>query len=163
MKFIADCMLGRLARWLRVLGYDTAYDAFADDDDLLVRSAAEDRMLLTRDGPLVQRAPEGTCLHIDFDGLDDQMAQMVWVLGIRLDREPFTRCLNCNTPIQSLSREDAQGRVPEYIHEVQAHFYACPDCERVYWRGTHVDRMDERLQRIRNRVDAHFKEGTSGI
>ena len=150
MRFVADCMLGRLARWLRILGYDTAYDAFAEDDALLAISAREDRMLLTRDRPLFERAPEGTCLHIDDDDLDDQLAQLVLELGLSLDREPFTRCLTCNTPIEAL--EDVADRVPDYVLATQDTFFECPDCEQVFWRGTHVDRMDERLCRIKARV-----------
>ncbi len=158
MKFIADCMLGKLTRWLRILGYDTAYETFAEDDDLLVVSAAEDRILLTRDGPLAQRAPKGTCLHIDYGGLDDQIAPMVVQLGISLDGEPFTRCLACNTPIRALAKEDAKKRVPDYIYVTQTTFFECPDCAQVYWRGTRVDRMDERLTKIKNRVKIHQKE-----
>lgn len=158
MKFIADCMLGKLARWLRLLGYDTAYKTFAEDDDLLILSAAEGRILLTRDGPLAKRAPKGMCLYIDYGELDDQVAQMVLELGISLEGEPFTRCLTCNTLIRPLSREDAQGRVPDYIYQTREIFFDCPDCLHVYWRGTHVDRMDERLAKIKDRVATYLRE-----
>ena len=158
MKFIADCMLGKLTRWLRILGYDTAYETFAEDDDLLVESATEARILLTRDGPLARRAPEGTCVYIDYGSLDDQIAQIVVQLGISLEGEPFTRCLTCNTPIRPLEQSDAKTRVPDYIHKTQTTFFECPDCAQVYWRGTHVDRMDERLSKIKDRVKVQQKE-----
>jgi len=158
MKFVADCMLGKLTRWLRILGYDTAYETFAEDDDLIAVSASEGRILLTRDGPLVRHAPKGTCLYIDYGNLDDQIAQMVVQLGISLDGEPFTRCLACNTPIRLLARADAKERVPDYIYKIQTTFFECPDCSQVYWWGTHVDRINERLMKIKNRVMVYQKE-----
>ena len=152
MKFIADCMLGKLARWLRILGYDTAYKTFAEDDHLLEQAEAENRILLTRDGPLFERAPQNRCIHIDHDALEDQMAQLVHALGLTLDREPFTRCLSCNTPLGEISRDEAGGRVPPYVFQAQKRFFKCPADDQVFWRGTHVDRMDERLDRIKARV-----------
>lgn len=162
MKFIADCMLGKLARWLRLLGYDTAYDTFAEDAHLLKRAISENRVLLTRDGPLARRAPKDMCLYIDYGNLDDQVAQLVVQLGISLDGEPFTRCLTCNTLIRPLKREDAKKRVPDYIYTTVDTFFECTDCLNVYWHGTHVDRMGERLTRIRNRVKIHQKEKQYG-
>lgn len=152
MTFIADSMLGKLARWLRILGYDTTYDAFAEDDDLLVQAEAEGRILLTRDGPLAERAPAGGCVRIAHDGLDDQIAQLVDEIGLNLDRKPFTRCLICNKPIVEISDEDARERVPPYVFQTQTRFYKCPTCNRIYWQGTHLNRMAERLEQIRSRA-----------
>lgn len=149
MRFVADSMLGKLARWLRILGYDTAYDAFAGDDDLLLQAEAEGRILLTRDAPLAGRAPEGRCLLVEHGSLDDQVVQLVRALGLELDRETFTRCLLCNDPIERVEPEAVRDRVPDYVYQNRSRFYRCPSCNRVYWRGTHLDRMAERLEQIR--------------
>ena len=149
MRFVADSMLGKLARWLRILGYDTAYDPFAEDDALLRQAEAEDRILLTRDVPLSERAPEGCCILVAHDKLDGQMAQLVQTLGLDLDRETFTRCLICNDPIVDVSRDAVRDRVPPYVFQTQTRFHRCPTCGRIYWRGTHLDRMSERLAKIK--------------
>ena len=152
MKFVADSMLGKLARWLRILSYDTAYDPFGEDDDLLEQARSENRILLTRDAPLANRAPEGSCLLIEHGHLDDQIAQLVRTLGLDLDCETFTRCLICNVPIEDVPEQEVRDRVPPYILERHSRFHECPSCERVYWRGTHLDRMAERLESIRASV-----------
>ncbi len=152
MKFIADCMLGKLARWLRILGYDTAYQTFAEDDHLLEQARSENRILLTRDGPLFERAPQDCCIHIDHNALEDQMAQLVQTLGLTLDREPFTRCLICNTPLVEITCQEARDQVPPYVFQTHKRFFKCPTDNQIFWRGTHVDRMDERLDRIKARV-----------
>ena len=152
MKFIADSMLGKLARWLRILSYDTAYDPFAEDDDLLEQALSEDRILLTRDAPLADRASDGPCLLVEHGHLDDQMTQLVRALGLDLDRETFTRCLICNVPIEDVPEQDIKDRVPPYILQRHRRFHECPSCKRVYWRGTHLDRMAERLQSIRDKA-----------
>lgn len=152
MKFIADCMLGKLARWLRILGYDTVYHTFAEDDHLLEQARSENRILLTQDGPLFERAPQDCCIHIDHNTLEDQMAQLVQTLGLTLDREPFTRCLTCNTPLVQITPQEARDQVPPYVFQTQKRFFKCPTDNQVFWRGTHVDRMDEHLDRIKARV-----------
>ncbi len=149
MRFVADCMLGKLARWLRILSYDTAYDPFAEDDDLLEQALSGGRILLTRDTPLADRAPDGSCVLVEHGHLDDQIAQLVRTVGLDLDRETFTRCLICNVPIKDVSGQEIGDRVPPYILERHSRFHECPSCERVYWRGTHLDRMAERLEAIR--------------
>ena len=148
-------MLGKLARWLRILGYDTSYHVFAEDDDLLIQAQAEDRILLTRDVPLSRRAPDNRCLLVLHGHLDDQMAQLVNTLNISLDRDPFTRCLACNTPIIEIGQKEAADLVPPYIQRTQTHFFKCVTCDQIYWRGTHVNRMDELLSLIRSRAESY--------
>jgi uncharacterized protein with PIN domain len=149
MKFVADSMLGKLARWLRILGYDTAYDPYGEDNALIRQAQAEGRILLTRDRPLSERMPNGRCLLVAAGDLDGQVAQLVAEIDLDLDRRTFTRCLICNEPLVALSRPKAEGRVPPYVYKTQTRFQLCPACDRVYWRGTHLDRMSERLERIR--------------
>ena len=161
MKFVADSMLGKLARWLRILGYDTVYDPFGEDDTLLRQAGAEGRVLLTRDRPLEKRAPEGCCILIAHDGLDDQIAQLVQTVGLDLDRKTFTRCLICNDPIVEIGRAEVQSRVPPYVFRNRTRFYRCPACDRIYWRGTHLDRMAERLARIKTRAANDPSKSTS--
>ena len=152
MKFVADSMLGKLARWLRILGYDTSYDAFAEDDTLLDTSVEEDRILLTRDGPLHERSPVNRSILIVHDHLDDQITQLAHSPGIDLSRDMFTRYLECNDPIVPVSQENTKERIPEYVYQTQSRVFECPSCQRVYWRGTHLDRMSERLASIRDKV-----------
>ncbi len=158
MKFVADGMLGKLARWLRILGYDTAYDPLADDDTLLNRALAEDRILLTRDRPLAERGPDGCCFLVASGNLDDQMVQLVRMLGLDLERETFTRCLVCNEPILQVTPEAVRDSVPPYVFKTQRRFHACPECHRIYWQGTHLNRMRGRLKTIREHAEKARKE-----
>lgn len=142
-KLLADGMLGRLARWLRILGYDTAFDAGADDWALIRRARAEARLLLTRDRQLAKRrgAP---ALLIESEELADQVQQVVSTVGASPEGA-FTRCPVCNERLASLSREAARERVPPHVYRTQPEFRLCPACSRVYWRGTHWQRMREAL------------------
>ena len=158
MKFVADSMLGKLARWLRILGYDTTYDPLADDDTILNQALTEDRILLTRDRPLADRSSDGRSFLIAHDGLDDQMLQLVQTLGLDLDRETFTLCLVCNEPILQVQAEAVQDRIPPYVYETQRRFHECPKCSRVYWQGTHLNRMNSRLEKIKEHAENARKE-----
>lgn len=139
-------MLGTLARWLRILGYDALYDPALDDHDLVRLARAGDRILLTRDRPLAQR-PGLRVLLIDSDGLDAQLHQVIAELDLAPDGA-FSRCPICNEPLLPLEREAAQARVPAYVAQTQQSFKHCPSCGRVYWRGTHWQRMEEHLARL---------------
>ncbi len=142
-NLLADGMLGRLARWLRILGYDTAFDPQADDWTLVRRARAEARLLLTRDRQLANR--RGTpALLIESEELADQVQQVVATVGPPPEGA-FTRCPVCNERLASLSREAARERVPPHVYRTQQEFRLCPACNRVYWRGTHWQRMREAL------------------
>jgi uncharacterized protein with PIN domain len=145
-KLLADGMLGRLARWLRILGYDTAFDAEADDWALVRRARAEGRLLLTRDRQLAARRGIPTLL-IESQELVTQMRQVVAAVGPSVEGA-FSRCPVCNERLVSLSRREAQQRVPPHVHRTQREFRLCPVCERVYWRGTHWERMVDALGQL---------------
>jgi uncharacterized protein with PIN domain len=139
-------MLGRLVRWLRILGYDTAFDADADDWALVRRAHAEGRLLLTRDRQLAARSGVATLL-IESQELTAQVQQVVAAVGPSPEGA-FTRCLVCNERLVPLSRQQAQQRVPAHVYHTQREFRLCPACERVYWRGSHWERMVQTLGQL---------------
>lgn len=143
MKLLADSMLGSLGRWLRLLGYDTVI-AHSEPDWQIVRQArAEARVILTRDRELAQRQGVQTLLVLA-DDLDAQLAQAARALPLPRP-QPGTRCLHCNAPLQPVSHRDVAGDVPPYVFATQASFRRCPDCRRVYWRGTHWLKIEARI------------------
>lgn len=151
-RYIADCMLGRLAKWLRALGLDVAYDRRIDDDALIARAWREGRVILTRDRALAgRRAVKDngvTCLLIASPDPDQQLAEMVRLHGLRPDTgRLLTRCLRCNEPTRDVTRESVASEVPPYVLATQTRFSRCPACERVYWKATHVEGLLDRLAR----------------
>ena len=140
-------MLGTLAKWLRILGFDTVYDADLDDHQLVRLARAQDRVLLTRDRELAMRRGVRV-LSVKSEDLDDQVRQVLAELELKTDRS-YSRCPVCNEPLQILDREAARGRVPPYVAQTRKTFKSCPKCRRVYWRGTHRRRMDEQLAQFR--------------
>jgi len=148
-RFVADAMLGRLAKWLRILGYDTLYNAALDDPALVRLARAEGRILLTRDTGLAQR--RGVRLvWIEREDLAGQLDQLGRELGLTAVA-PFTRCPVCNALLEPTPKYRAWGQVPTYVFATQNEFRRCPSCQRFYWRGTHWERMRELL--------AHWEEG----
>ncbi len=148
MKLLADGMLGSLAKWLRILGYDTLYFPNADDDELARIARAEGRILLTRDEGLARRRGLKTLL-IESEQLKEQLRQVIANVG-PASGEPFSRCPLCNTPLQKVKKEAVRGRVPPYIFRTQEHFSLCPHCGKIFWRGTHWKRMREEIAHLRN-------------
>lgn len=146
IRFLADSMLGTLAKWLRILGYDTAYDAHLDDHQLVRLSRAEGRILLTRDTSLSQRKGL-TCLLVESAVLEEQLAQVVRAFRLPLDHA-FSRCPVCNAVLLDVSKHEAWGQVPPFVFQTQESFKLCAECNRFYWRGTHWQRMQESLQRL---------------
>jgi len=139
-------MLGTLAKWLRILGYDTLFDPTLDDHQLVRLARAEDRVLLTRDRELARRRGMRALL-VASEQLDDQIRQVLQDLGLESDR-PFCRCPVCNEPLETIDREAAQARVPAYVARAHKEFKYCPACRRVYWRGTHWQQICERLDQL---------------
>ena len=151
-RFLADVMLGSLAKWLRILGYDTVYDNRIADDHLIGRCRAEQRTALTRDVKLAQRLKSGI-LFINSEDLSDQIAEVLGFLGEEIDpHRILSRCLECNAGLDRLPRQMAQARVPPYVFRNHERFKRCPVCDRTYWAGTHRDKISERLQSVMRKI-----------
>lgn len=149
MKFIADAMLGRLARWMRVVGYDVTYIPDISDKELIETAIAEGRLILTRDTLLTKRKfVRDNHFFIVGDDYRDQLRMVMKRFSIDASIRPFSRCLLCNRDLTPLSREEARGAVPLYVSETQKVFASCPSCGRIYWGATHVEEMKKVLRSI---------------
>jgi uncharacterized protein with PIN domain len=154
MKFAADAMLGKLAKWLRILGYDTSYERDIEDESLLEAAAREGRFLLTRDTRLIRKLEPGEYLFIRDNAPSDQLRQVFRELGLKADDWLiFSRCTLCNTPLVDMDKEHTQGLVPEYVFMNAESFKRCPSCGRIYWRGTHAKRIRDRLLLLAGRPE----------
>jgi len=142
-KLLADAMLGKLARWLRLLGYNVIY-MHADDVTIAARARAEGRILLTRDHELAKRRGLQV-VFITSQELEIQLTQVVRKVG-EPPEDVLPRCMHCNEPLMSISREEARCYVPSYVAKTQHTFRQCPKCNKVYWPGTHWDDIQERIR-----------------
>lgn len=141
-QFLADAMLGKLARWLRVLGYDTVY-VQGDDAFVAQRARAEGRVLLTRDHELAKRKGLHAVL-ITSQKLKVQIAQVIDTFGLPEEKRP--RCMGCNVLLDRISVEEARTHVPVYVAETQIAFQHCAKCGKIYWQGTHWQSIEGCLQ-----------------
>ena len=141
-------MLGRLARWLRILGHDVAYFRRIEDAELVSLAQKERRILLTRDTRLVQRRAARGALLIRSHLLDEQLREMfLWNGDALLAPGLCRRCLECNEATIPVSKPSVKERVPAYVFKTQSRFRECPSCHRLYWKATHVRDMLLRLRR----------------
>jgi hypothetical protein len=141
-------MLGRLVRWLRLMGYDAAYWRDGSDEALIAAAQAEDRLIITRDRALAGRRGVRAVL-IAAEGLDEQIVEARTALGG--SPTPFTRCGECGGELIELPRAAARDLVPPYVWQTQTQFSRCALCGRIYWKGTHWPALQRRL--AQNQVD----------
>lgn len=144
IKFVADVMVGKLARWLRVLGLDVVYSNVFTDDEIIRIAKSENRIILTRDTRLLSRLIGSPYGFIESDHYKEQVQQVVRTFDLKEFRV-FSRCLECNTLLQDVDREAVFEKIPPYVYLTQERFAICPTCDRVYWHGTHADEMLKRL------------------
>jgi uncharacterized protein len=142
-RFAVDEMLGTLARWLRIMGYDAVYEKDRTDDEIVDGANAQARILLTRDKVLATRMGE-TGLFIASDQLDQQLRQVWRVFGLKPDQD-MARCTVCNGELEPMAVEDARNKVPEGVLLMNQEFLRCRSCGKVYWRGTHWLNIKKRL------------------
>ena len=146
-KFAADRMLGRLVKWLRVLGCDVIYGPHLTGYGLIRAARAEERLILTRDRRLKQKQPPAFIL-IESDHYRDQLRQVVRECRLHFGAKLFSRCLECNAVLERRSKETVEKLIPAYVFSTQETFSWCPRCRRVYWPATHRQKMVEELKQF---------------
>lgn len=148
VRFLADCNVGRLARWLRALGYDADYEPRLPDPQVVARALSENRVLLTRDVDMMRRRviADGSvrAILLRDDRVQEQVRQVLAELDLVPDRT-LSRCLDCNVELEARSGAAVRDAVPPYVRATQTRFSQCPACDRVYWPGTHWARIQERI------------------
>jgi hypothetical protein len=147
MKFIVDANLGKLAKELRMLGYDTVYYRGKDLHELTRLARQQDRVILTRTRGLTPEIADRPVILIPEDDPRHQLKGLLGRQVVSVDQTNlFSRCLLCNTLLKEINREEAKGEVPDYIYQHHQTFHRCPQCHRHFWPGSHLEKMKKRLE-----------------
>lgn len=155
-RFIVDNMLGSLARWLRILGYDTAYDRNSEDWQIIRRAELENRIIITRDRGLHSKALKNgvRSIYIWETEMPDRLAHIALVSGIRLSVDfNKTRCPEDNNPLVKVDRDKVRDLVPRRVYDIHRDFWQCPRCGKVYWIGKHWRHIEHTLNIARIRLE----------
>jgi len=148
MKLLLTRELGRLAKWLRILGFDTEYFKEANISSLIIQALRENRVIITRNHRLPRSAGLRVVL-IKEEKLKEQLREVLKALEISLDSVlMFSRCIICNEELVEIAKDQIKDRVPEYVFNTQEDFISCPKCERIYWQGTHWGNVETILKEI---------------
>ena len=149
VRFIADSMLGKLARWLRLIGFDTLYYPSIADEDLVKKAHNEGRIILTKDSELVRRNKEEDIIYLTSSDPYEQLKIVMKTLKLNPWERLFSRCVYCNKPVQKVkSLSEIKQKVPSYAYQNHFSFYRCPECGRIYWEGSHHSKIRERIKAL---------------
>jgi len=148
MKFLVTNELGKLALWLRILGFDTDYFRDPNLSALIIQALKDERIILTRNHRLPKKSGI-KIIRIKSEKVKEQLKEVLKELNASINRDiMFTRCTICNSALKALDKENARNRVPEHVFETQNNFFTCPDCKRIYWEGTHWGNVVNVLKEI---------------
>jgi uncharacterized protein with PIN domain/sulfur carrier protein ThiS len=147
-KFICDVHLGKLARTLRMLGIDTFYKNDLADDEIVLISNKERRIILTRDIGLLKNKKAKYGQYIFSSDFNKQVREVLTNPDYKFKLNPLSLCLECGCKLKRTSRVEAQSRLPDHKFETGMKFYICPNCNKIYWQGSHFDRMQKRLNKF---------------
>ncbi len=147
VKFAADRMLGKLAKWLRIIGLDVAYGSHLTGYGLIRTARKEGRLILTRDLGIRKKGPPDYLL-IESTQFREQLKQVMYAYGLDPVKNAFTRCVECNDLLESIPKDVVQEKVPPYVFSTQEKFSFCRHCQRIYWPATHQQKMLEELRSL---------------
>jgi uncharacterized protein with PIN domain len=147
-RFVADVMLGRLAKWLRIAGFDVLYSNRYSDDELIRISNSEGRVLLSRDTRLLIQKAVNRFVFLESQDLQRQIQQVFETMHLKALPPLLTRCLSCNEPLQETAREMVRNMVPPFVFETQSKFKLCPRCGKIFWAGTHRNSVVRSLEKL---------------
>jgi uncharacterized protein with PIN domain len=141
-SFVVESTLGRLCKWLRMAGWDALFDSGKPDANrLAAMDFLENRHILTRTQKVYNALGPNRALLIDVNSPLDQIRHVIKAYGLRYDQiNPLTRCLQCNCQVQSCSARELSAEIPEHIIQIHRRFHQCPQCQRIFWSGSHAAR-----------------------
>lgn len=150
MKLLCDQMLGTLAKWLRIFGYDTFFaNNIISDNDLINVAKNEDRVLITRDKELIQKSKKQKIRVIGIDTIDLDGQIRIVLENFEIDEKLFlSRCTICNSEVEKIDKKLVKGKVPKKVFEKQNRFFYCQNCDKYYWFGSHYDKMVNKIKGI---------------
>lgn len=152
VKFIVDNNVGKLAKWLRIMGYDTLLFREKDDGKMVKIALSQDRVVLTKDTQIMKRRliTNGRlkAILIEDDNPKAQLRQIVSALNLDYQFRPFSLCLECNQNLVERDKDEVRDLVPPYVFKTQSQYMECPSCHRIYWRGTHWQAMSKELEKF---------------
>ncbi len=157
-RFIVDTMLGNIARWLRILGYDTLYRRDYEDWEIIKIAGRDDRIIVTRDRGLHRKALNNglKSIYLSMDDMAKRLAFIAFVSGIKLyvDLEK-SRCPICNGELRKVSKEQVKDKVPPRVYRLYDDFWICSRCGKVYWIGSHWIKIEEILSDARKFLEEY--------
>lgn len=150
MKFIIDNMLGKSAKYLRMLGHDTLYPPPNDQQELISKAVQENRYIITRSSKLYQKASSQTkILSLSSNNFTTRFQKIIEKFNLQIeDDKIFSRCLQCNSPLQNIKKSKIEDRLPQKVKSYFDNFSWCPTCDKIYWKGGHTERMLNKVKSI---------------
>lgn len=152
IKFVVDNNVGKLAKWLRIMGYDATLFSGDDDGRMVKVALAQNRVILTKDREVMKRrlvtSGKLKAILIRSDDVEAQLRQVVEALNLDYHFSPFSICLECNLRLVEKDKGTVQELVPPYVFKSQREYMECPSCHRIYWRGTHWQAMNRELEKL---------------
>jgi len=149
-KFVADVHLGRLTRYLRMMGFDVYYKNDLLDEEIVKISLKERRAILTRDIGILKRTEVTHAYFIRTDKVEKQTEEVIIRFDLQNEMKEFSRCLECNELLKSIKKETIIKQLPPKVAQTQNEFYQCPSCKKIYWKGTHYERMLSYIKSLKN-------------
>jgi len=151
-------MLGKLAKWLKILGFDAVFFSRIEDDKLMTIALKEGRILLTRDTGMIERARGLSVLFIDSEDWKEQVKQVLDHFDLWGNVNPNSRCIECNCSLKEISKKKARNLVTPFVYETADVFALCPQCGRVFWRGTHFKDMEFKIGELLKTKTVPFED-----
>ena len=151
-KFIVDINVGKLAKWLRIMGYDTLLFTDQDDGKMINIALNQQRIVLTKDTQIMKRrlitSGKLRAILVEGDNFKDQLQQVASALNLKNQSNPFSLCPECNQKLYQTTKDKVTDLVPPYVYKTQNHYMECPSCHRIYWHGTHWLAMKKELEQL---------------
>ena len=154
--FLVDAMLGKLAKKLRILGFDTVYSSDKEDNELIQIAKNEKRILITKDVQLAKKCTKNQVETIELTGLDE-IEQFVQIndkvnLGKLLVKGSVSRCTLCNGVLEIIEKKYVQNSIPDGVLENSEEFWKCKNCKKIYWEGSHITNLQKFLEKLNDKL-----------